>query len=304
MNLTKIDWLGFRTQSEPRDCLEALRGVFGELGSQLSSKPNKGGWNGFERTDTVSLAGMNIGRIAFDGPAMRGWVRVDISGTGCEWVKDWDTCESDLGNLSRFQTRRVDIALDTVKREVTHESVIEAYRSGLFTTSGRPPSMTRIEPENQYDGKTIYVGKRDQPKFLRAYQKGYEMARKFPGLEITEFDGNPIDDMYRLELELKTKHKDLPVDLIENRDQYFAGAYPYLQSVLDIEPEIFKMSKEQSPRRSLASMLEILRSQYGNTLFTAMIAYQGDIGAVWDKIVGHKHNENLLATGVLLVDHE
>lgn len=304
MNITKIDWLGFRTQSEPRDCLEALRGVFGDFGAQLSSIPNDRGWNGFERTSTVSLGGMNVGRIAFDGAAMKGWVRVDITGSGCDWVEDWDSCESELSGLSRFQTRRVDIALDTAKREVTHESVIEAFRAGLFTTSGRPPSMTRIEPENPYEGKTVYVGKRDQPKYLRAYQKGYEMARKFPGLEIAQFDGIPIDDMYRLELELKAKNQDLPIDLIENRDQYFAGAYPYLQSVLNVEPEIFKMSKEQSPRRSLASMLEILRTQYGNTLFTAMTAYQGDVSAVWDKIVGHKHNENLIAEGVLLVDHD
>jgi phage replication initiation protein len=304
MNFTKIDWLGFRSQAEPRDSVEALRGLFGDLGGSLKATPNKRGWNGFERSDTLSLADMAIGKMAFGGDAMRGWVRVEITGTGCEWVKDWDGCEEHLSGLSKFQTRRVDIALDTYKREVTHETVRDAHASGMFTTCGKPPSMVKIEPSDPYEGRTIYVGKRDQPKFLRAYEKGYQMAQKYPGLKITNFDGVPIGDLYRLELELKSKNQDLPVDLIENRDQYFAGAYPYLQAVLQVEPQIFKQSKDKGPQRCLASMLEIMRTQYGNTLFTACAAYDGDISAVWNKIVGSSHNENLLAEGVLLVDHE
>jgi phage replication initiation protein len=303
MNITKIDWLAFRTKSQPHRCLEALQGIFGDLGKDMVLQDNNRGWNGFDRTATASVYGLALARIAYGGDSMRGWVRVDISGTGCEWVKDWDTCEDDLLGLHEFQTRRVDIALDTCKREVTHESVIDAYRLGLFTTNGKPPSMVKIEPENVYEGKTIYIGKRDQPKFARAYQKGYEMARKYPGLIIDNFEGFPIDDLYRLELELKAKHQDLPIDLIQNRDQYFSGAYPYFQSVLKVEPEIFKQSRDQSPRRSLASMLEIIRTQYGSTLFTALAAHNGDIGSVWDKIVGNKNNDNLLSDGVLLVDH-
>lgn len=95
----------------------------------------------------------------------------------------------------------------------------------------------------------------------------------------------------------------MPDDLIENRDQYFAGAYPYLQTVVAVEPQVLKMSREKSPQRSLASMLEIIRQQYGNTLFTALMAHGGDIGAVWEKIVGSQHNTNLVEDGVLMVDH-
>jgi hypothetical protein len=50
-------------------------------------------------------------------------------------------------------------------------------------------------------------------------------------------------------------------------------------------------------------MLEIIRAQYGSTLFTALVAHHGDIGAVWEKIIGTKHNQRLLEEGVLLVDH-
>lgn len=303
MNLTKIDWLSFRTQSSPYRAQQALRELFGEKGSLLHMEVKKGGWNGFESAGKLSLDGLNVGMMAFGGQAMRGWVRTELSGTGCEWVEDWDNCESNLSGLDDFQIRRVDIALDTCKREVTHDKVVAAHRSGRFTTSGKPPGMTRIEPEDPTAGKTVYVGKRDQPKFLRAYEKGYEIASKFPGLKLLEIEGVPVADLYRLELELKAKHQPLPEDLINNRDQYFSGAYPYLQEVLNVEPEAFCMSRDKSPKRALASMLEIIRTQYGNTLFTALTAFGGDVGAVWEKIVGMEHNERLTDAGVLIVDH-
>jgi len=304
MSLTSIDWLGCRTQSNPADCIDALRGSFGVLGSSLKTSPKKRGKQGFERSDSLILGDLVIGDMSFGGDAMRGWVWVELTGTGCQWVEDWDKCEDDLAQLKDFQYKRVDIALDTYLREVTHESVIEAHAAGMFTTNGKPPSMRQIVPADPYEGRTVYVGKRDQPKFLRAYEKGYEQARKYPGVVVDQIRGVPVGDWYRLELELKAKQQLLPEDLIENRDQFFAGAYPYLQSVLDVEPQVLKLSKDRHPQQTLASMLEILRTQYGNTLFTALAAYQGDIGAVWEKIVGTKHNQKLVDEGVLMVEHQ
>jgi phage replication initiation protein len=303
MPITSIDWLGGRTQSGPADCVAALRGAFGDLGASLRAVPKKRGKQGFDRSDGLFLDDMSVGTMSFGGEAMRGWVWLELTGTGCGWISDWNQCEDDLSQLSNFQYKRVDIALDTYKREVTHDTVVSAHSSGMFTTGGKPPSMSQIVPADPYEGRTVYVGKRDQPKFMRAYEKGYEQARKYPNLQVTHWDGVPIADWYRLELELKAKNQPLPDDLIENRDQYFAGAYPYLQSVLDVEPQVLRMSREKGPQRSLASMLEIIRQQYGNSLFTALTAYQGDIGAVWDKIIGTQHNQKLLEDGVLMVDH-
>lgn len=304
MSLTSIDWLGFRTQDGPGDCIEALRGAFGAAGSSLKATPKKRGKQGFERSDTLFLDQMVIGDMSFGGEAMRGWVWIELTGKGCQWISDWDQCEDDITQLRAFQYKRVDIALDTYNREVTHDLVVQAHTSGLFTTGGKPPSMRQIIPADPYDGRTAYVGKRDQPKFLRAYEKGFETVKDFPRhLNIQVLDGITIADWYRLELELKGKHQPLPDDLIENRDQYFAGAYPYLQSVIDVEPEVLKLSRDKQPQRCLESMLETMRAQYGNTLFTALVAYHGDIGKVWEKIIGSKHNERLLEEGVLMVDH-
>jgi phage replication initiation protein len=305
MSLTKIDWLGFRTQDGPATCVEALRGAFGSLGRDVRATPKKRGKQGFERSDALSVGDLVIGDMSFGGEAMRGWVWIELTGKGCEWVEDWEKCEEDIAQLRSFQYKRVDIALDTFHREVTHETVVKAHTDGLFTTGGKPPSMRQIVPADPYEGRTAYVGKRDQPKFLRAYEKGFETVQQFPRhFDIHTIDGVVVADWYRLELELKAKHQPLPEDLIENRDQFFAGAYPYLQSVLSVEPEVLKLSRDKQPRRRLAAMLDVMREQYGNTLFTALAAHHGDIGAVWEKIVGSKHNQNLLEDGVLMVDHD
>jgi len=305
MNLSHVDWYGFRSKGEIPEVVEGLRRVFSSDLPRLTTHPRKGGWNGFKSSANLCLGDMVVGMMAYGGESQRGSVAVNISGVGCAWMlPDWAEIQDAMDGLPEYEVRRLDIALDTYKREVTHEKVVQAHRDGLFTLSGRPPSMTRIEPEDPLEGATVYVGKRENAKFLRGYQKGLEMIRAYPRGAIRELDGVPVEDIYRLELELKAKDGPLPTDLIDNRDQYFAGAYPYLQTVIDVKPEVFVQRREKGPQNDLAAMLANIRQQYGSTLFTALMAHGGDIGAVWEKIVGHKHNADLLATGVLLVEHE
>lgn len=304
MNLTKIDWFGFRTKGEVPEVIEGLRGSFGSSAYLVKVQHRKSGWMGFKSSANVLVGDMQVGLLAFGGDSQRGNVSVNISGAGCGWIEDWDTAQDAVQSLPDFELRRVDIALDTFKRESSHEQVVQAHRDGLFTLSGRPPNMTRIEPEDSLHGRTAYVGSRENAKFFRAYEKGFEMAKGYPLGSVSTIDGVPIEDIYRLELELKAKQGPLPVDLIDRRDEYFAGAYPYLQTVIDVKPEIFIQPRERAPQRALEAMLATARHQWGNTLFTALVAHQGDITAVWDKIVGSKHNRALLEAGVLLVDHD
>lgn len=305
MNLTKVDWFGFRSQGEIPEVVEALRGVFDAKLPSLVSRPRKGGWNGFKSSADLFVGDMQVGFMAFGGESQRGNVMVNITGMGCQWaVPDWEVVQDAVNGLPSYELRRLDIALDTYKREVTHDKVVQAYRDGLFTLNGRPPSMTRIEPEDPLDGATVYIGKRQNAKFLRCYEKGLELVRAYPRGMIQKLEGVPVEDIYRVELEVKAKDGPLPFDLIDRRDQYFAGAYPYLQTIVDVKPEIFVQSREKGPQNDLAGMLAQIRHQYGSTIFTAVMAHNGDIGAVMEKIMGNKHNANLLAAGVLLVEHE
>lgn len=302
---TTIDWLCFRTQADVLEGLEALRPLYGTLGSHLKLKTGLKGSMGFQQACSVTMVDMELGRVDFGGDSQRGWARWSLTGRGCEWVKDWDAIDQ-VEALPSSEIRRADIALTTWKGEVSHERVVAAHQAGGFVTRGRPPELQQIVSSDPRAGRTCYVGSRAKsPKFFRAYEKGFQLAAQTPGMHVQFIDGCPVEDIYRCELELKAADADIPWEVVERRDQYFAGAYPFLAELLpDVECDILMRRPERAPQTDLLAALANCRIQYGATLYTALRAYHGDITQVWDKIVGDKHSEALLQAGVLLVDHD
>jgi len=302
---TTIDWFRARVQAEPRDALEALRPMFGTLDASLRLEALPRGILGFQRALSIQLADMPVGRMDFGGDSQRGWVRVDIPGKGCEWVQDWQAAQS-VEALPSSEIRRLDVALTTWDGEVTHEAVVNAHREGRFITRGRPPVLQQITSSDPRAGRTCYVGKREKSdKFFRAYEKGFELAAKVPHFLVSQIDGKNVEDIYRCELELKAESTDIPWDVIERRDQYFAGAYPFCADVLpNVEADILLRRPERKPQMDLSAALAHLKAQWGPTLYTALHAYGGDMTTVWDKVVGEYHSQPLIEAGVLLVDHE
>jgi phage replication initiation protein len=282
--------------------------MFEGVGHTIKAETLPRGILGFHRALQIQIEDMPVGRMDFGGESQRGWVRVDIPGKGCEWVKDWQAAQ-EVEALPSAQVRRLDIALTTWDGEVTHEAVVDAHAAGRFTVR-RPPVLQQITSSDPRAGRTCYVGKREKAdKFFRAYEKGFEMAGKMvaagaPGVP-SHIDGKRIEDIYRCELELKAEATDIPWEVIERRDQYFAGAYPFCADVLpNVETDILMRRPERAPQTDLAAALENCRIQYGPTLFTALRAYHGDMTTVWDKVVGDHHSQPLLEAGVLLVEHE
>lgn len=303
---TTVDYLAFRTQADPRAALEGLKPMFGTLGQHLQLKALDRGAMGFQQAAQIVIGDMPLARLDYGGESQRGWLRAVITGKGCEWVQDWDAVDQ-VEHLPAAEIRRLDIALTTWAGEVTHDTVVQAHGANRFQTGGRPPELRQITSSNERAGKTCYVGKRESDKFFRAYEKGFELCSKMarlPGIT-THIDGFRVEDIYRCELELKAKGTPIGWDVIDRRDQYFAGAYPFCADVLPgIEADILQRRKERAPQTELAVALENCRIQFGATLFTALMAYEGDMTTVWDKIIGNHHSQPLIEAGVLLVDHE
>lgn len=305
---TTVDWLRFRTQAEPGEGLEAVKGLFGRLGSVTRLQHLERGKDGFQQASEVVIDGMVVGRVDFGGASQRGWVRWNLTGKGCSWVQEWDELER-VESLPAAEIRRLDLALTTWDGEVTHDSVCAAHAAGRFVTGGRPPSMQTILNTDPRAGRTCYVGSREKTdKFFRAYEKGFEMASKLPqsmAESCLQIGGHDVEGIYRCEVELKAVDKPIPWEVVGRRDQYFAGAYPFCADVLPgVEADILMRRPERAAQVDLAVALEHCRVQYGQTLFTALAAHGGDFMAVWDKIVGTKHHADLVAAGVLLVPHD
>jgi DNA relaxase NicK len=306
---TTVDWFRFRAKAEPQNIIDSMRPLFPEPERDwLNLKALDRGILGFQQGSEIRLADMVVGRMDFGGESQKGWVRVDLQGKGCEWVKNWDDVDC-IEELPSAEIRRLDIALTTWRGEVGHDRVVRAHEAGRFVTRGRPPHLKQRISSDPRAGKTCEIGEREKTdKFMRCYEKGFQLVAKYgnrlPGL-CTAIDGFPVQDIYRCEVELKAVSKDIPFEVIERRDQYFAGSYPFCADILpDVDCDILQRRPERESKAELLIALENCRVQFGPTLYTALRAYHGDIGAVWDKVIGDHHSQTLLEAGVLLVEHE
>lgn len=303
---TGIDWLTFRTQSAPQEALEALRPSFGTLGECLELKSRDRGRYGYKYGSQIVVEDMVLANLDYGGESQRGWCRVDLPGSACQWVEKWSLDQ--LCDLERPEPTRVDVALTTWRGEVTHDMVIKAHELGRFTLR-RPPAMQMILNTDHNVGRTCNIGSRKSDKFMRCYEKGWEMLSALPSSvdrsSITSVEGFPPADIYRCEVEFKNVTTSIPWDVIERRDEYFAGAYPFCADILPCaDTDAMLRRPERLPQRTLEHALENVRVQYGPTLFTALTAYGGDIMAVWERVIGRTHSQSLLEAGVLLVDHD
>ena len=304
---TTVDWLRFRAKTEPQNALGALKPMFGDLGQYMHLKPLQRGILGFQQGSEMRVADMVVGRMDFGGDSQRGWVRIDLSAKGCEWVTDWNQLER-LELLPCAEIRRLDLALTTWDGEMTHRQVVHAHEQGRFITGGRPPVLRQITSSDPRAGQTCYIGQREQSdKFMRCYEKGFELAAKFSARSsgtVTHIDRKKIEDIYRCEVEFKASGTSIPWEVIERRDQYFSGAYPFCADLLpNVDTDILMRRPQRGPQTDMAAALDNLRIQYGATLYTALRAYHGDITTVWDKVIGDHHSQALVESGVLLVEH-
>lgn len=304
---TCIDWLSFRTKSHKFDILEALRPCFGSAAELLTMKTGLKGRDGWEEHSELYMVDIRLGGIDSGGKSQRDWMRVQLSGEGCGWVQDWAMVQDLQKVLIEADVRRLDIALTTYKREVTFASVLEAYEAGKFKgrSGGVNPSIKTIVNGHKYEGDTIYIGQRTSDKFLRCYEKGKEATKDLPPNQramIQDYEGFPIDDVFRVELELKAKELFLPWEVIGMRDGFFAGAYPFCSEILANVPEarLHKLP-DFKPRAVLTAALENCRNSYGPTLRAALEYFGGDRDKLLDAILADKPSRRLVDAGVLTI---
>ncbi len=308
MNKTSIDWLSFRTKTNPFDSMDAMAPIFGSAHDLVKFVPGLKGRDGWERGGDIMLAGdLRLGCMDYAGEHQRGWVRIQLTGEGCGWVQDWAKAEKLPEVLGESDIKRLDIALTTFKGEITDRTVTQAHKRGAFSSGGRPPAMKSISSSDPRAGKTRYIGTRaGADKFLRCYEKGFEMISKVPETwrkNVTEVDGNKVEDIYRVELELKAVNNYIPWTALETkRDDAFAGAYPWLAELLPLaQPWKMQALPDFKAKTALPTQLEHCRIAYGGALRMALDIYGAD--QLLAMIVGDKPSKVLIAAGVLTVDH-
>ena len=180
-----------------------------------------------------------------------------------------------LSSIPSARITRVDLAHDDYSgASYSPTQARDDYISGKFTSRGRRPSCKQdgnwIFPDGS--GLTFYVGKRENGKLLRVYEKGKQL-------------GGSSSDVYpnwtRTELELHNEGRSIPFAVLINPGPYLAGAYPALEWISEEQCRI--VTKQKTLEVVFEKSVQMVKNQVGRYI-NAMLQVYGSAEVVIDKI--------------------
>lgn len=261
----KVDWFTVTWRPEPDEhfvatVLDFLRG----LGLPVFAETGPGHFGFVEGARLyVSLDGgarVQVALLDWGGERMKGRARLDLSGTACARISDWQAVQDWFGQQWESTITRVDLAVDCLDGEYTVDDAAAWLDAGEFHAgTGAPPRhstpgdwRTKDEQGNPtpYYGRTLEIGRRENGKMLRVYEKGLQLS---PGSG---------DKWTRFEVELRNKDRDIPLDVLTRCDEYFAGAYVCLRRLLPVAGERIATHQKEG-KLSAITMVHHLGIAYG-----------------------------------------
>jgi phage replication initiation protein len=261
--IAHVDWLGITLRLPEGKTInwlfQELHSVFGLAVTHIKNV----GWNGYEHRAEMGKHGL----VAWGGKFQRGTSHIEITGTGCTQITDWEKVQA-WGMQHFARITRIDIAHDDLEgAQCNIERTLEWQESGGFNCGGRNAKVKLAgDWHDCTDSRTVYIGTRGN-KMLRCYEKGKQ-----------------LDDIespwFRIELELRNKNRLLPWDMLTRPGQYLAGAYPCL-AFLSTEQSKLKTT-QKATAISLNCMTDNAARLSGKAINVLMQLHQEDANAVVD----------------------
>lgn len=130
-------------------------------------------------------------------------------------IPDWTALTKFLRDTLQGRITRWDGAVDDYEGGHTVDYAVQQYLEGKFTAGGNEPSCNQngnwIKPDGK--GRTFYVGKRENGKMLRVYEKGMQL-------------GSAWHPWVRWEIEMHNVDRVIPWEVLLEPGKYVAGTYP------------------------------------------------------------------------------
>lgn len=144
-------------------------------------------------------------------------VHVNIFGMACTFAEPgWNERVADLVEAHDGDITRVDLALDFFDGlPGGMEGVRQDYRDGLCNSNGKKLKNNMIGPwaDENGRGRSFYIGSKEAGKQTNIYEKGDQLFGEKAGSK-----------WHRIELRYGNKLRVLPVEMLRNPADFFAGA--------------------------------------------------------------------------------
>jgi phage replication initiation protein len=235
---------------------------------------------------TPRPTGMNFYKYSWelgdkDGVVMYGGNRdtvcVHLTGQACLKARaGWQGLLHDFLKIHEARITRIDLAADLFDGGYTPDQARSDYHSGLFTLRAQKPFAEcrggGWENEADNSGKTFYVGKRENGKLLRVYEKGLQILGKLITGAIEGLPGH-VDyaKWVRAECEFHAVDRILPYDMLLEPGRYLAGAYPALSWLSDLQEKIRTFKKVASA--TVERAVQNTKNAVGKTLWALSELY-------------------------------
>ncbi|MEZ0202870.1 replication initiation factor domain-containing protein [Ideonella sp.] len=126
---------------------------------------------------------------------------------------------------------RVDLSFD-VFAGFDVADVQQAYLDGEFKVRGKQPNQQNIGSWALGHSRTFQVGSRDTGKLARFYEKGDQL-----------FGPEAADPWVRAEVEFRSNHRVIDLDVLTRPADFFAGAYAFCEDLLHAYRDQFEAAR-------------------------------------------------------------
>lgn len=211
------------------------------------TQQRKNGSNFYEKS---WILGDDYGQVCYGG--QRDTVLVMLNGQGCQAARNgWEQrLVQFLEKAKRAVLTRVDLAFDDYDGSYSVERADSDYDHGFFECGGRTPDIEHRGNWKRPNGKgrTVYVGHRENGKFLRIYEKGRQL-------------GDKNSPWVRVEGQLGSRDRIIPFDVLLRAGEYLAAMYPALEWISEKQERI--LTKQRVAQIGLARAVQFMRRQCG-----------------------------------------
>lgn len=319
-NKVLIDWLGFSSLFSIDEILYSLRQIWPDL---LFSKSSVG-MVGYPECKAIMNGNVQFGLVGF-GSKTHERISVVLTGVACKTITfdDQFAFLHDVLVLLDARLSRVDLALDFYRGEITFDAALWAHGQGHFKKNNAPKNpehkvVCGVGADGQNLGRTLYIGSRNSELFARIYEKGLEVFARMPeeyrqlstereNLKLKDSGAvrSIADDWLRLEVEFKRKSKDrpIPLSILTDRDNFFAGAYPFFASSLKSATGRGRGSLRTVEHITHDKKIAAHKASYGNHICTLKEIGFSDTEIV-NLLNSGRPDQKLMRTGLIDIQKE
>lgn len=241
---------------------------------------------GYRRSWDLFFNGQSIG-VAASG-AKNGGCYISLTGKGCSLI-DFELLHNEIKNFPNIRITRVDFAFDDYEGRFSVPVARKMYENRAFSSGGRYPEYQYFEGGCLEDrgnkrrgklkntrGSTFNVGKRENGKMIRIYEKGKQL-------------GDKLSKWVRWEVELRSSNREIPLWVMLKPADYFAAAYPATAFIseyqIDVQPTVV-MTKKRTVVMTYDRALDSLK-RVGGALINVMRESKGlSDSAIINQLIG------------------